>query len=72
MSWGYHLMLDCSKCIPYTIRNKNNIILFAKTLVKNIDMVIPLPINGDFFRLLRVLGNLLAHSIFFRFYFIFN
>ena len=39
MSWGYHLMLDCSKCLPYTIRNKNNIIMFAKHLVRAIDMV---------------------------------
>jgi S-adenosylmethionine/arginine decarboxylase-like enzyme len=39
MSWGYHLMLDCSKCIPYTIRNKSNIISFAKNLVQNIEMV---------------------------------
>lgn len=39
MSWGYHLMLDCSHCIPMTIRNKNHIIIFAQTLVKRIDMV---------------------------------
>jgi S-adenosylmethionine/arginine decarboxylase-like enzyme len=39
MSWGYHLMLDCSRCLPYTIRNKNNIIHFAKHLVRAIDMV---------------------------------
>ena len=39
MSWGYHLMLDCSKCSPYLIRNQNNITLFAKSLVKQIDMV---------------------------------
>jgi hypothetical protein len=32
-------MLDCSKCLPKSIRNKNNIILFAKDLVRNIDMV---------------------------------
>ena len=39
MSWGYHLMLDCSKCLGYTIRNKSNIELFSKELVKAIDMV---------------------------------
>ena len=39
MSWGYHLILDCSRCIPLRIRNKNNIITFAKHLVKKIDMV---------------------------------
>lgn len=39
MSWGYHLILDCAGCLPYTIRNKENIIMFAKTLVKKIDMV---------------------------------
>ena len=39
MSWGYHLMLDCGKCLPNTIRNKDTITRFAKVLVKNIDMV---------------------------------
>ena len=37
--WGYHLMLDCSKCVPTTIRCKQNISQFAKALVKRIDMV---------------------------------
>lgn len=37
--WGYHLMLDCSKCSLKAISSKGNIQLFAKTLVKNIDMV---------------------------------
>ena len=37
--WGYHLMLDCSKCLPHMIRNKSNITFFAKTLVKQIDMI---------------------------------
>jgi S-adenosylmethionine/arginine decarboxylase-like enzyme len=37
--WGYHLILDCSKCTPYLIRNQSNISLFAKSLVKQIDMV---------------------------------
>ena len=39
MSWGYHLMLDCSKCLSPTIRCSSNINKFAKTLVKKIDMV---------------------------------
>jgi len=39
MSWGYHLMLDCSMCVGYTIRNKKNIEMFARELVKKIDMV---------------------------------
>ena len=39
MSWGYHLMLDCSKCLPSTIRCAPHITKFAKTLVKKIDMV---------------------------------
>ena len=39
MSWGYHLMLDCSRCVPYTIRNRANIVMFANELVKKIDMV---------------------------------
>ncbi len=37
--WGYHLMLDCSKCASDAIRAKGNIRLFTKNLVKNIDMV---------------------------------
>jgi S-adenosylmethionine/arginine decarboxylase-like enzyme len=39
MYWGYHLLLDCSKCIPSRIRNKSRIEEFATTLVKKIDMV---------------------------------
>jgi len=39
MSWGYHLMLDCSKCLSAPIRCSFNINTFAKTLVKRIDMV---------------------------------
>ena len=39
MSWGYHLMLDCSKCMGSTIRCSPNITKFAKTLVRKIDMV---------------------------------
>jgi S-adenosylmethionine/arginine decarboxylase-like enzyme len=39
MYWGYHLLLDCSKCIPSRIRNKYLIEEFATTLVKKIDMV---------------------------------
>jgi S-adenosylmethionine/arginine decarboxylase-like enzyme len=32
-------MLDCARCVPYSIRNKNNIGLFAVTLVGKINMV---------------------------------
>lgn len=32
-------MLDCSKCVPSSIRLKGNIHNFTKNLVKNIDMV---------------------------------
>ena len=39
MSWGYHLILDCAKCIPTSIRTKSNIVMFAKHLVQRIDMV---------------------------------
>ena len=37
--WGYHLMLDCSFCDPYNIRDKDVIYAFTKQLVKDIDMV---------------------------------
>jgi S-adenosylmethionine/arginine decarboxylase-like enzyme len=36
--WGYHLMLDCAECND-GIKDKENIILFVKELVKEIDMV---------------------------------
>lgn len=39
MSWGYHLMLDCSKCVSTAIRSSPNISNFAKALVQRIDMV---------------------------------
>lgn len=39
MSWGYHLILDCYDCDPASIRSKENIEAFAKTMVKEIDMV---------------------------------
>lgn len=39
MPWGYHLILDCSRCLAPRIRSKNNIVTFAKQLVKKIDMV---------------------------------
>lgn len=39
MSWGYHLMLDCSRCVPTSIRCSPHITKFAKTLVRRIDMV---------------------------------
>lgn len=37
--WGYHLMLDCSFCNEYSIRDRDTVYNFAKELVKNIDMV---------------------------------
>lgn len=37
--WGYHLILNCGKCIPNTIRSHPNIYNFSKRLVKKIDMV---------------------------------
>ena len=39
MAWGYHLMLDCARCAPFSIRNINNIGLFATSLVTKINMV---------------------------------
>lgn len=39
MSWGYHLMLDCHKCLAPAIRNKYLINDFTRKLVKKIDMV---------------------------------
>lgn len=37
--WGYHLMLDCSACDEYAIRDYDTVYNFAKELVKNIDMI---------------------------------
>jgi S-adenosylmethionine/arginine decarboxylase-like enzyme len=37
--WGFHLMLDCSGCNQYSIRDPEVIYNFAKQLVKDIDMV---------------------------------
>jgi S-adenosylmethionine/arginine decarboxylase-like enzyme len=37
--WGYHLILNCSKCVPHTIRSHANIETFSNELVKRIDMV---------------------------------
>jgi S-adenosylmethionine decarboxylase len=39
MSWGYHLMIDATGCIPNSIRCPVNITSFAKRLVRKIDMV---------------------------------
>ncbi len=39
MKWGYHLVLDVARCAPKTIRCAKNIEGFAKSLVKDIDMV---------------------------------
>jgi S-adenosylmethionine/arginine decarboxylase-like enzyme len=39
MTWGYHLIVDASKCLPLTIRNKKHIEFFASYLVNQIDMV---------------------------------
>jgi len=37
--WGYHLILDASKCIAPKIRCSKNITNFTKALVQRIDMV---------------------------------
>ena len=37
--WGYHLILNCAKCVPHSIRSQANITHFAKNLVKKIEMV---------------------------------
>lgn len=37
--WGYHLMLDCSGCDEYAIRDYETIYKFTKQLVNDIDMV---------------------------------
>jgi len=37
--WGYHLILNCSKCVPYTIRSRIHIESFSNELVKRIDMI---------------------------------
>jgi len=39
MSWGYHLILDSSKCMRGAIRCSSIITQFSDTLVKEIDMV---------------------------------
>lgn len=39
MSWGYHLILDSSKCMRGAIRCPRVITQFSDTLVKEIDMV---------------------------------
>ena len=39
MSWGYHLIVNSSGCLPHSIRCSNNIYHFTKRLVNKIDMV---------------------------------
>ena len=39
MSWGYHLIVDASGCLPNKIRCATTITMFAKRLVDKIDMV---------------------------------
>jgi S-adenosylmethionine/arginine decarboxylase-like enzyme len=39
MSWGYHLIIDSSKCMRGAIRCPRIITQFSDTLVKEIDMV---------------------------------
>lgn len=36
--WGFHTMLDCANCNPEKMTDRNNIILFVKTLITRIDM----------------------------------
>jgi S-adenosylmethionine/arginine decarboxylase-like enzyme len=38
MYWGYHLMLDCSRCNE-NVKDKDQIYLFVKELIDAIDMV---------------------------------
>jgi S-adenosylmethionine/arginine decarboxylase-like enzyme len=38
MSWGYHLILDCSGCNLEKIKSKNNIWAFVRTLIKRVGM----------------------------------
>lgn len=38
MAWGFHLSLDCYGGVKELVTNANNISLFAKELVKRIDM----------------------------------
>jgi len=38
MSWGYHLILDCSGCQLDTITNKDTISNFVATLIERINM----------------------------------
>lgn len=37
--WGYHLMVDASKCEKNRMTDRNNVVAFAKELVREIDMV---------------------------------
>jgi len=37
--WGYHLALDCGKCLGSRIRDKNTIDVFTRNLVRRIDMI---------------------------------
>jgi len=37
--WGYHLMLDCSHCNEYAIRDYDTVYNFTKELVEKIKMV---------------------------------
>ncbi len=37
--WGYHLVANFGRCNPRMIRCRSNIVDFANTLVKKIDMV---------------------------------
>lgn len=39
MFFGYHLMLDCSRCDLEKIGSRQNIYNFVKTLIERIDMV---------------------------------
>lgn len=37
--WGFHMVVDASKCNPESIRNVKHIKKFTKILVKEIDML---------------------------------
>lgn len=38
MAWGYHIILDCSKCNLKKIKDKDHISKFVHTLISRVDM----------------------------------
>lgn len=39
MPWGYHMIINATKCNAWSIRKSKNIAMFTQDLVKRIDMV---------------------------------